>query len=114
MAKRASKVKSGKDTFEVLWDIKALSALKKIYDFIFEKSVQGAETVRDEIFEMVESLHSNPERFPEDRDLKGPYRRCLVRSYRITFRIYPDQKQVLIIHIWNSRRNPGSLLREIK
>jgi plasmid stabilization system protein ParE len=114
MKKRASKVRSGDEAFEVLWDLKALDAVKKIYDHILEKSFQGAETVREEIFNTAESLKINPERFPADPDLKNPYRRCLVWNYRIIFRIYPENKQVLIIHVWNSKRSAESLFNEVK
>ena len=114
MKKRASKVKSGKEGFDIFWDVKALGAVRKIYDYILEKSYQGAETVKQEIFDAVASLKMNPERFPVDRDLKSPYRRCLVRNYRIIFRIYPEDCRVLIIHVWNSKRSTKSLFKEIK
>jgi plasmid stabilization system protein ParE len=114
MKKPGSKAKSGNEVFEILWDTKALAAVNKIYDHILQKSFQGAETVREAIFDTVESLKVNPERFPADRDLKSPYRRCLVWSYRVIFRIYPESNQVLIIHVWNSKRNTKSLLKEVK
>jgi len=113
MKKQGSKAKNGDDLFEVLWDVKALNALEDIYKYILQKSLQGAETVREEIFTAVESLQTYPERFPVDRDLKSPYQRCLVRNYRIIFRIYHERKQILVIHIWNSKRSTDTLLKEV-
>lgn len=113
MKKQRNIAGNGDEIFEVVWDVKALNAAENIYNYILKKSLQGAETVKEEIFAAVESLRTYPERFPVDRDLKGPYRRCLVRNYRIIFRIYHERKQVLIIHIWNSKRSTESLLKEI-
>ena len=113
MKRLESKAKSGDGPFELLWDIKALNAVENIYKYISEKSLQGAENVREEIFAAVEALKENPDRFPADRDLKEPYRRCLVRDFRIIFRIYYERRQVLIIHIWNSKRSTKTLFKEI-
>jgi plasmid stabilization system protein ParE len=113
MRKQRTKANNGDTSFEVVWDIKALNAVEDIYRYILQKSLQGAESVREEILSAVGSLDKNPERFPIDKDLKSPYQRCLVRNYRIIFRIYHDKKQVLIIHVWNSKRSTHSLFKEI-
>ena len=63
MRKPESKARNGNEPFKVLWDTKALKAVENIYNYILEKSFQGAETVKEEIFDAVESLKQNPERF---------------------------------------------------
>jgi plasmid stabilization system protein ParE len=113
MKKHGNKARNGDDTYDIVWDIKALNAVESIYKYILQKSLQGAETVKKEIFAAIDSLQTYPERFPVDRDIKSPYRRCLVRNYKIIFRIYNERKQILIIHIWNSKRSTESLLKEI-
>ncbi|MDB5282117.1 MAG: hypothetical protein JWO06_1192 [Bacteroidota bacterium] len=113
MKKQESKAKSGEEIFEVLWDLKALSSVEKIYNYILQNSVQGAETVKKEIFDALDSLKIYPERFPPDPDLKSPYHKCLVRNFRIIYRIYDEQKQVLVLHVWNSKRSSESLFKEM-
>jgi plasmid stabilization system protein ParE len=111
MTKPVSKAKTGNEVYRILWDTQALIAVEKIYKQILEKSFQGAENVKNEIFERAESLSAFPERFPVDRDLKSPYRRCLVRNFRIIYRIYEERKDILIIYVWNSKRDVSTLIK---
>ena len=52
---------------KVVWRKKALKQLNEHYNYIKLDSFESAHKVREAIFDIAESLASNPERFPIDR-----------------------------------------------
>ena len=91
----------------ILWDNKAKEDFKKELKSMRKSSLQGANSVKQEILDTVKKLPNAPKAFEED-DLKmnndGSYRRFFAYSYRIAYRITEDA--ILILRIRHTSREP--------
>ncbi len=96
-------------SLKVIWDVEATKHLREIYKYIKKFSPEGARKVRDEIFEVVRKLPSNPEMFAEDslkENNDGNYRVFYLYSYRIVYKVTPDC--ILILRVRHTSREPES------
>jgi len=62
---------------KVVWDVQARNSLRTQIEHIKEESLQTAEKVRVDIFELIESLATHPEKYPVDKfksDITGNWR----------------------------------------
>jgi addiction module RelE/StbE family toxin len=88
--------------FAVLWDEKAVSELKAIYDFIYADSPSAAVKVIDELFRTARELKIMPRKFQiyEFADeVKGEYRSVVKWRYRIIYEVLKDTVHIVrIIH----------------
>lgn len=48
------------DKPEIIWDVTARNSLKKQIDHIKKDSLQAAQKVRDDIFDIIDELATNP------------------------------------------------------
>jgi len=91
----------------IVWNTRASVAFRKIHDTIKEESVSNAEKVRQGITDIIESLPSNPEKFPPDkfkRNNSGHFRAFERYSLRIAYK-YSDS-QIRILRIRHVKREP--------
>jgi plasmid stabilization system protein ParE len=89
-----------KKTLIITWDEDARLYFKAAIKFIKKESEQGANKVRLEILNTIDSLPSNPLLFEEDRfklNNDSTYRAFTVYHYRITYKINKDSIQILRI-----------------
>jgi len=89
-----------------IWEDDVKADLKRIYDFnknIF--SVEFARKIRDEIYKAVGEI-VYLEQWQQDEILGEPYRRMIVRHYKIVYRI-KDQQTIYILMIFDTRQDPG-------
>jgi plasmid stabilization system protein ParE len=92
---------------KILWDNKAKDNLKKVLKYIKKESPQGANIVKNKIFETVKKIPDNPEMFPIDKLRKendGNYRIFFVYSYRISYKIREDS--ILILRFRHTSQEP--------
>ena len=92
--------------YEVIWNMIAQKQVRKIYEYIFQDSVQNAGKVLEEITISTTKLENNPERFGLDQYKKnndGSYRYYELYQYRIAFRIYKNHIRIFTSTKYASR-----------
>ena len=87
----------------ILWDNEAIADLKLIFEFIKLKSPQGARNVIRDIVLQSKNIHF-VEQYQLDEFLGEPYRRMIVRDYKIIYKIHSETK-IRILQIFDSRQN---------
>jgi addiction module RelE/StbE family toxin len=91
----------------IYWDNEAKSDLKLIFEFIKIKSIQGAKNVVKDIVKQSKNIHY-PEQYQVDEIIGEPYRRMVVRDYKIIYKIH-SEKEIRILQIFDTRQNPIKL-----
>jgi len=91
----------------IYWDNEAKSDLKLIFKFIKIKSIQGAKNVVKDIVKQSKNIHY-PEQYQVDEILGEPYRRMVVRDYKIIYKIH-SETEIRILQIFDTRQNPIKL-----
>ncbi len=96
-----------KKPIKILWDNQAKADLKLIFEFIKLKSPQGAKNVIRDIVFQSKSIHFT-EQYQVDEFLGEPYRRMVVRNYKIIYKIQ-SETEIRILQIFDTRQNPIKL-----
>lgn len=95
---------------KILWDIQAKADLKLIFEFIKLKSPQGAKNVISDMVARSKNIYF-VEQYQVDEFLGEPYRRMIVRDYKIIYKIH-SATEIRILQIFDSRQNPIKLKKE--
>ena len=96
-----------KKPIQILWDNQAKADLKLIFEFIKLKSPQGAKNVIRDIIIQSKSIHF-AEQYQVDEFLGEPFRRMVVRNYKIIYKIQ-SETEIRILQIFDTRQNPIKL-----
>lgn len=96
-----------KNPIKILWDDNAKEDLKLIFDFIKLKSLQGAKNVIKDIVRQSKNIHYG-EQYQVDEFLGEPYRRMIVRDYKIIYKVH-SENEIRILQIFNTLQNPVKL-----
>ncbi|MDO8316725.1 MAG: type II toxin-antitoxin system RelE/ParE family toxin [Flavobacterium sp.] len=91
----------------ILWDDQAKADLKIIFEFIKLKSPQGARNVIRDIVLQSKNIHF-VEQYQVDEFLGEPYRRMIVRDYKIIYKIH-FETEIRILQIFDTRQNSVKL-----
>ena len=91
----------------ILWDNQAKADLKLIFEFIRLKSPQGARNVIRDIVLQTKNIHF-VEQYQVDEFLGEPYRRMIVRDYKIIYKIH-SETEIRILQIFDTRQNQSKL-----
>lgn len=92
-------------TIKKIWGLSAKADLKRIYKFNKEiVSKDFAIKVQNEILEIVNSITFS-EQYQVDDILKAPYRRIVIRHYKIVYRL-KDKDILAILMVFDSREDP--------
>ena len=92
---------------KILWDNQAKSDLKLIFEFIKLKSIQGAKNIVRDIVAQSKNIYF-VEQYQADEFLGEPYRRMIVRDYKIIYKIQ-SQTEIRILQIFDNRQSPIKL-----
>jgi len=98
--------------FQVWWSPQSLDDIKNIYDYIYEQSPKGAETVFDTLLDLGDSLEEMPERFPVDLFVSQKeyiFRFISKWDYKIFYRINTDINTVIIARIFSTKQHPDKI-----
>jgi len=90
-----------------VWTTKAITELRKAYNYISKDSPQNAKKVVDEIILLTDQLVAQPEIFPPDKFKKnndGSWRAFEKFRYRISYRVTP--KEIRIVRMRHTSRTP--------
>ena len=96
-----------KKPIQILWDNQAKADLKLIFEFIKLKSPQGAKNVIRDIIIQSKCIHF-AEQYQVDEFLGEPYRRMVVRNYKIIYKVQ-SETEIRILQIFDTRQNPIKL-----
>lgn len=92
---------------EIVWAKIAVRSLQNVYEYLLEESFQNAHKVREDIFEAIDKLPKNSERYHLDQfklDNPGNYRAFEMHNYRITY--LHTTSQIKILRIRHVKQNP--------
>ena len=91
----------------IFWDNQAKADLKLIFEFIKLNSPQGAKNVVRDIVAQSRRIHFI-EQYQVDEILGEPFRRMIVRDYKIIYKIHSEY-EIRILQIFDTRQNPIKL-----
>jgi len=91
----------------IIWDNQAKADLKLIFDFLQLKSPQGAKNVIRDIVTQSKNIHFT-EQYQVDEFLGEPYRRIIVRNYKIIYKIH-SETEIRILQIFDTRQDQNRL-----
>lgn len=92
-----------------IWSRQAMAELKRAYEYILQDSPQNAVQVKNEIIDITIDLPKHPQKYPPDKykeNNDGTWRAFEKYSYRISYRIMPDE--IRIVRLRHVGRNPLS------
>jgi addiction module RelE/StbE family toxin len=92
---------------QILWDDQAKEDLKLIFDFIKIKSLQGAKNAINDIVKQSKSIRYT-EQYQADEILGEPYRRMVVRDFKIIYKVH-SETEIRILQIFGTSQNPSKL-----
>jgi plasmid stabilization system protein ParE len=69
---------------KIIWTNQAKSALKSIYDYYKEKSLQGANNVKSDLLQSLRTIHF-AKQYQID-EINPKYRRIVVRDYKVLYK----------------------------
>lgn len=95
----------------VIWSNEAIEDLRKIFAITLEltQSRQGAIAVKRDILDRTKSIVFVSQH-QTDEFLGEPYRRILVRQYRVVY-IEKSKNEIQILMVFNNRHNPRRLTK---
>ncbi len=97
--------------FEICWDENAFRSMQKTFNYLKRNaSPTVAAKFRQSVFDAVDGLVQNPERFGYDRLLlEDPprYRSVRLGTYRVVFEV--KRESVFILLVYNSRQDPAKI-----
>ena len=92
---------------KILWDNEAKADLKLIFEYLKLKSPQAAKNVVQDIVNQSKNIHFT-EQYQVDEFLGEPYRRMVVRNYKLIYKIQLES-EIRILQIFDTRQNPIKL-----
>ncbi|CAN5739137.1 hypothetical protein BH11BAC7_BH11BAC7_09950 [soil metagenome] len=98
-----------KITFKIIWNRNALDNFKEILDFLSSKSAQAPKTVKKAVLSRLRIIKINALICETDK-LKNPrekeFRAFVVYSYRISYQINIELREIRVIRIRHTSREP--------
>ncbi|MFO0758095.1 MAG: type II toxin-antitoxin system RelE/ParE family toxin [Byssovorax sp.] len=96
----------------IRWSRLADRDLEQDHAYLQAQQPEVAQNFAREIFAAVERLAESPEMAPIARDLHplGRYRHVPVGRHRIIYRL--DEQDLIILRVWDTRRDPALLVVE--
>lgn len=97
-------------SYKVVWNIEALGQFKRILEYLEKNSKQAPKIVKQAILERIKEIKINPLICEADK-LKTPlidkdFRAFVVYSYRISYQIKINTKEVRILRVRHCSREP--------
>ena len=80
------------ETLNIIWTKQAIAAVKSIYNYYKEKSLQGAQNVKSDLLQSPKAIHFSKQ-YQLD-EINPNYRRIVVRDYKV---LYKEQENTIQI-----------------
>ena len=98
-----------KPSYKIIWDRKALDHFKDILSYLEKQSQQAPKIVKDAILSRLNVIKTNPLIAELDKLKDVPnkdFRAFVVYSYRVTYQIKSDTKEIRVLRIRHTSREP--------
>ena len=95
--------------FKIIWDIEAFKQFKEILSYLKDQSNDAPKIVKNEILERAKLIKLNPSIFEIDKLKEIPsedFRAFVVFSYRVTYQIKSEEREIRILRIRHTSREP--------
>lgn len=93
------------ESLKIIWTKQARTAVKNIYNFYKEKSLQGAKNVKSDLLQSPKAIRYSKQ-YQLD-DINPNYRRRIVRDYKI---LYKEKENIIqIMDVISTRQSPEKL-----
>lgn len=86
---------------KVVWTYTAKNQLQTIFNYYKEKSIQGANNIKNEILNSTKNIHFI-DQYQKD-EIESQYRRIIVRDYKILY--FVEDEVIYISKIFSTKRN---------
>ena len=96
-------------SLKIIWDRNALDNFKEILDYLGKQSVQAPKIVKAGITARIEAIKINPLITEFDKLKDSPnkdFRAFVIFSYRVTYQIKTEIKEIRILRIRHTSREP--------
>ena len=97
------------NSLKIVWDRKALDHFKDILAFLAKQSAQAPKIVKISIIDRLELIKTNPLICELDKLKESPnkdFRAFVVYSYRLTYQIKTDAKEIRVLRVRHTSREP--------
>lgn len=81
------------ETLKIIWTKQAKEAVKSIYNYYKEKSLQGAKNVKTDLLQSPKRIHYSKQ-YQLD-DINPNYRRIVVRDYKVLYKEKDNRIQIM-------------------
>lgn len=98
-----------KTSYNLVWDVRALNDFKEILAYLAKQSSQAPKIIKKAILERLDIIKINPLICEPDKlkeNLNKEFRAFVVYSYRITYQIKTDSKEIRVLRIRHTSREP--------
>ncbi len=98
-----------KPSYKIIWDRKALDHFKDILTYLEKQSKQAPKIVKDAIISRLDVIKTNPLISELDKLKDSPnkdFRAFVVFSYRVTYQINSDTKEIRVLRVRHTSREP--------
>lgn len=98
-----------KPHYKIIWDRKALDHFKDILTYLEKQSKQAPKIVKAAIISRLDVIKTNPLIGEQDKLKDSPskdFRAFVVFSYRVTYQIKSDAKEIRVLRIRHTSREP--------
>lgn len=96
-------------SYRIVWDRKALDNFKEILAYLEKQSFQAPKIVKSAIFTRLDTIKTNPLITELDKLRDSPikeFRAFVVYSYRVTYQIKKEVKEIRVLRIRHTSREP--------
>ena len=96
-------------SYSIIWDRIALDHFKDILDFLSKQSPQAPKIVKEGVLSRLNDVKKNALIFETDKLKDYPhkeFRAFIIYSYRITYQIKVASKEIRVIRIRHTSREP--------
>jgi addiction module RelE/StbE family toxin len=95
--------------YKIVWDNNALTDFKDILNYLSKRSEHAPKIIKNAILDRLEIIKTNPLICESDKLRSKPndsFRAFIVYSYRITYQIKTEIKEIRIIRVRHTSREP--------
>ena len=95
--------------YKIVWDRQALDNLKEILGYLEKQSKQAPKIIKASILEKLDHIKTKPLTFEFDKLKEKPnkdFRAFFVYSYRVTYQIKTDLKEIRVLRVRHTSREP--------
>jgi len=93
------------EALNIIWSKQARAAVKSIYNYYKEKSLQGAKNVKSDLLQSPKAIRFSKQ-YQLD-DINPNYRRIVVRDYKILYK--EKENTIQIMDVISTRQSPEKL-----